>query len=284
MEEISATAFAPDPYVTNTTMLLPNPHMTLSNLRDAVVFLSDPNTPIQYRRYFHERNPIPGARWNKVHRLLNPDAIMPPGYSNITLLDDLRRLRDYADSFKDKVLYAHGIANIDGKGSPAQLVSENCYVRNFTTQNKLEQPHYVGQLEEHFSVRSLQSSDWFVGTPGLFGEIPDDFSISETIALPRRAFDSRSNNGAVERFTGERVTDLSRGEAAVPGALGVPRDPRIRSQPGLLPSTDNSEPAAKDGGSQVSVRNDPGQARRSGDDSKGYWLQAKAHPGPSEAP
>lgn len=194
-DTLEVDGVAPDPYL-----------VTLSNLRDTVVFLSNGNTPVQYRKYFHERNPLPGARWTNQHRLLNPDQIIPPGYSNADLLNDLRKLRDYADTFKDKVLYAQGVAHIDGKGSAAQLVSGTCYHRNFTTPTRLEVTRYVAHLEDHFSVRSLQSNDWFIGTTALYGEIQDEFAISDTIALPRKAFDSRSNNGAVERFTGEWVT------------------------------------------------------------------------------
>ncbi|CAH0765093.1 unnamed protein product [Bemisia tabaci] len=85
-DTLEVDGVAPDPYL-----------VTLSNLRDTVVFLSNGNTPVQYRKYFHERNPLPGARWTNQHRLLNPDQIIPPGYSNADLLNDLRKLRDYAD-------------------------------------------------------------------------------------------------------------------------------------------------------------------------------------------
>lgn len=66
---------------------IPTPEgVRFSNLRKVVISLADPDTPIQYRQAFYERNCIPGAIWNDFV-LCNPDEIIPHDYG----IDDLAR-------------------------------------------------------------------------------------------------------------------------------------------------------------------------------------------------
>jgi hypothetical protein len=59
--------------------LLPGHMLTFNNLRDTVLAMSDPATPVLARYYFIEHNPLPGARYRD-DLLVNRDEIIPPGY------------------------------------------------------------------------------------------------------------------------------------------------------------------------------------------------------------
>lgn len=60
--------------------IVPRPDaICINNLRDIVVSLADPATPLALRQAFFQNNPIPGAHWvNDV--FVNADEIMPPDY------------------------------------------------------------------------------------------------------------------------------------------------------------------------------------------------------------
>lgn len=54
-------------------------NIILSNLRAAVVFLADPNAPVDVRRRFHNNCPFPGAIWRD-DVVQNPNEIIPENY------------------------------------------------------------------------------------------------------------------------------------------------------------------------------------------------------------
>ncbi|KAK2582552.1 hypothetical protein KPH14_004843 [Odynerus spinipes] len=67
-------------------------HVFLFNLRDTVVVLSNPATPLEFRRRFYNNNPIPGAIWRNAPNdpvLTNADEIIPADYGPIQLHEDV---------------------------------------------------------------------------------------------------------------------------------------------------------------------------------------------------
>lgn len=53
----------------------------LTNLRQIVEYLSDPNSVPAFRRAFQVANSIPGTRWRPDDILLNPNDIIIPNYT-----------------------------------------------------------------------------------------------------------------------------------------------------------------------------------------------------------
>lgn len=125
--------------------------VTFSNLREVVMMLSLRTTPVSWRKYFYDRNPLPGAKWggrrqNRRRRirvdsdeemgqdleddfpvLLNPDDFMPEGYSDMDLHDDVIAFEDLLEAVGRKFpKYVH-IGRIDFKstGSGSMLVSND---------------------------------------------------------------------------------------------------------------------------------------------------------------
>lgn len=65
--------------------------LVLSNLRKTVVALADLSTPVDWRRDFFDKSPIPGQVVVN-NLLINADEIMPDGYDESALMDDIREL------------------------------------------------------------------------------------------------------------------------------------------------------------------------------------------------
>lgn len=61
--------------------IVPNPYLiTIHNLRQVVLALADPNTPLKERQHFIHRNPLPSAKFHN-YLLTNPDEIMPANFN-----------------------------------------------------------------------------------------------------------------------------------------------------------------------------------------------------------
>jgi hypothetical protein len=78
--------------------LIPVPEVVfLSNLRDVVTSLSNPNVQIGLRRHFMNKNPIPGARFDGA-LLTNGDQIMPANYNAEVLREDLYAVKNWIEA------------------------------------------------------------------------------------------------------------------------------------------------------------------------------------------
>lgn len=92
--------------------IVPNPYLiTIHNLRQVVVSMSNPNTPLAERKRFIHRNPIPSAVF--VDNLLtNPDDIMPERYDDEAIGRDMVAFRKMMHEMKtfdmvERVDYEH---------------------------------------------------------------------------------------------------------------------------------------------------------------------------------
>lgn len=73
--------------------IIPNPYLiTIHNLRQVVLALADPKTPLKERQRFIHRNPLPCAIFHD-NLLTNPDEIMPENYNIELALADIFAFR-----------------------------------------------------------------------------------------------------------------------------------------------------------------------------------------------
>lgn len=108
---------------------LPSPYtLTIFNLRDAVLGLSNPDIPEHTRSEWIQRNPIPGARFNANSLLTNPDEIMPydfQRYINLQFTSDLNS----CDALFNLLCASHpgsiGEVDMNGKGNELNLTAVN---------------------------------------------------------------------------------------------------------------------------------------------------------------
>lgn len=73
----------------------------MTNLRDTVVSLSNPQTVIAVRRNFINQNAIPGAKFNAQGFLTNADAIIPANYDAAALLEDVYAVKNWIEAASD---------------------------------------------------------------------------------------------------------------------------------------------------------------------------------------
>lgn len=112
--EVDHVYSIPDPY-----------HITIFNLRDAVVQLSNPECPVELRRRFIERNPIPGSVFSQ-DLLMNPDEVMPCAYFEYirqTFGDDIADCHSLFDQMAAVNPACVGNVTMDGRGSELNLVT-----------------------------------------------------------------------------------------------------------------------------------------------------------------
>lgn len=138
----------------------------LPNLRDIVELLSDRPLPSRRER-FHTANPIPGAEWDE-HRLLNPDDIMPLEYGVAQMRADLLALKDLLSHIRRKHPDLVASVNLDGKGSPATLVS--CEVQLRGMHDADSEPDLGEQL--FWTGEHLPPATFWIGVITLTGEVP----------------------------------------------------------------------------------------------------------------
>lgn len=105
---------------------LPDPYcITIYNLRSAVVLLSNEETPVEIRRAFFSRNPIPGAMIVN-NLLVNPGDVMPIEYFQYARQQFLQDIDDCAALFSQMSAAnatCLGHVPMDGKGSDLCLVT-----------------------------------------------------------------------------------------------------------------------------------------------------------------
>lgn len=105
-------------------VVLPNPfRVTVQNLRQTVLALSDPEVPQQVRQYFRMNNPIPGAIWNN-DLLVNPDDLCADNYFVSDMFrTDVDRFRRFISAAGSKLGRLFSDCRFDGTASSDMLVS-----------------------------------------------------------------------------------------------------------------------------------------------------------------
>lgn len=155
-----------------------------SNLRDVVLLLSDRQYPVDLRRNFYARNPIPGATWNNAPDnpiLANPDVIMPAAYDLDALQRDVNEMNrmmawmqqklpkfvtterlDFKRRGEKSILISNAEGELRYPDLPAGMQLNDYY-------NTLQ---LQGNITDFWSTRGLQKVDQLDGCMILEGEIP----------------------------------------------------------------------------------------------------------------
>lgn len=90
--------------------IVPNPYLiTIHNLRQVVLAMANPDTPLVERRRFIRRNPIPSAVFMR-DLLVNPEEIMPADYDEETITKDTVAFREMVHEMR--CMYKHLIENV----------------------------------------------------------------------------------------------------------------------------------------------------------------------------
>ncbi|GLV38133.1 hypothetical protein CBL_10100 [Carabus blaptoides fortunei] len=103
--------------------------ITINNLRDIVVLLSDPNTGLEVRQAYVNLNSIPAVKFNDEQNpiLVNPDDIMPADYGINTIRQDFQKIKALLAIVGRKLPKMVGSVTFDEKGNPGQLLSTEIY-------------------------------------------------------------------------------------------------------------------------------------------------------------
>lgn len=152
--------------------------VVLTNLRDVVVALSDPNTPRTYRSKFRTLNPIPGTKWDSEDVLLNADTIMPAEYNTNLFNAELFEMLMYVN------LLEQYLPNMKGGTNPIMEVQGRKSI--FVSNNPVSicQPELMedeplknlygkmprGDIDLFWSQFELGWREWFEGVMCLVGE------------------------------------------------------------------------------------------------------------------
>lgn len=166
--------------VNGATLFCPQPdRVILSNLRKTVVALADPAIPVIWRQDFFARSPIPGMIVVN-NLLINPDEIMPDGYDEQMLMDDIRELGNLnpiIQKFATKLSGA--LLSWDPMGGMSLLITTGpsdmkAKLRNggqeldvyYRTCNPL------GDAKDHWCMHEVTQADKMVGIIAMTGELP----------------------------------------------------------------------------------------------------------------
>lgn len=147
--------------------------VTILNLRDKVRLLANPAVPVAVRKAFHDKSPIPGAKWEN-HLLLNPDEIIDEDYlaPNSRLRD--KDYNDYGSLIKWlSIHHSSAVSDIaSDKGSVSQLIGVDTGREQFNTFTaddvRIDFPSR-GVLR---SSTILDPHHYVVGHATLLGELP----------------------------------------------------------------------------------------------------------------
>jgi len=187
--------------------------VTFSNLRAIVSSLADRQTPWEFRMYFYEHSPLPGAHWGGEKRrpdtskekdkdkdddqnmpstsnegdfpiLLNPNDFMPLNYTQDDLCDDVSAIRTLLHIVGQKYPKYIYLGQLDFRrvGNPSILVSNDvgtlrckdlAYSEDSGPNYNNEKP-LVGNLDRFWSPEFLTDLEFYLGVNHLFGERPQE--------------------------------------------------------------------------------------------------------------
>ncbi|GLV38135.1 hypothetical protein CBL_10102 [Carabus blaptoides fortunei] len=158
--------------------------ITIINLRDIIVLLSDPNTGLEVRRAYVNLNSIPAAKFNDEQNLIfvNPDDIMPADYGINTIRQDFQRVKALLAIVGRKLSEMVGSVTFDEKGNPGQLLSTEIDGDSPRTVSFVEfndnngvwfytiDPYITGDGRDWFTARKLSQEQTVSGALMLAGE------------------------------------------------------------------------------------------------------------------
>lgn len=170
--EPSATSSKRKHVERSTPLPRPDPFLvTITNLRDTVVALSDPLTPPEVRSYFRKLSPLPNARWSDSNLLLNPDQIMPHGYDLEYLRRDIAKFKSFLTLIKGKDTNLVGTLSYEGKGLDSALMSTS-FLDGRISQFNTEAIHRAPNIDVYSRAKHLNHLDNLYGPLLLMGELP----------------------------------------------------------------------------------------------------------------
>lgn len=162
---------------------MPRPeNILLSNLRETVVALADPGgaeAAVLHRNNFYQNNPIPAAKWDQNHTLMNAEQIMPAQYDLRDLDEDLRAL-NFFQSVTYKFHREPQRVNFNNAiGSKAILISSEMSglrtpdlrpEETLITYYQRAQPE--NDVNSFYSLVNLSDEELMTGATMLLGEQP----------------------------------------------------------------------------------------------------------------
>lgn len=170
--------------------------VTYSNLRRVVEALSDANTPQAVRARFYRNNPIPGAIWRNAPLdpiLVNPDEIMPDGYGNQELMDDIQTMHAKLMFLNKKgPKYFTQPIGYDVEGQKSMLICNRQgtlrAMDRLLDENLAD--YYVrlrveGDVDEFFNLIHLTTGEQMNGSLSLLGEQPQIQQLVYPVYLSR---------------------------------------------------------------------------------------------------
>lgn len=160
--------------IENELFTVPDPyHLTIHNLYSAVRALSNEHTPIELRRSFIHRSPIPGATFMN-DLLVNPNDIMPyplNEYIRRQFQQDVSCVDAFFDQISSIVPSCIGSVAMDGQGSELNL----CTVRTMPDSDFSVQSAYgiMCPLESHmFATANMSPVNRLRSWTNLMNESP----------------------------------------------------------------------------------------------------------------
>jgi hypothetical protein len=160
--------------------ITPDPYLIrISNLRQVVLSLSDPNTDPNVRERFRKLDPIPGSEWDDNDVLLNPNDIMPADYNRPRLQHDQMTVANFFAGVKRFDNCYVLPVNLDGSGRQTVLTTTHQAPGKLVLWNEFNTRAYEhhDQIDD-LAVRCLyplSSTDTLSAVLSLMSEWPVDW-------------------------------------------------------------------------------------------------------------
>lgn len=190
-----------EPQKNNKNNIIPDPYViTINNLRDTVVALSDPTTDLDVRKEFIANNPIPGAKFID-NLLINPDEIIPDNYDRNLFAEDYTKFKSMLSILKYKMEkyrrkpYPIATCNFNGAGNFVQLVT--AYKHHYS----LSDPSIVESSCEYTCIRLVNTGYLVRGAICLLGEYPLHDRINRLLFGIRETPGHETSNQITSRIT-----------------------------------------------------------------------------------
>lgn len=187
---------------------------SIRTLRELVMRLADPNTPVDVRMRYVNLNSIPGLMFeNEMNPIaVNPDEIMPAEYNPDAVRADFLRVKACLARIGRKLPKLVGSVNFDDRGNAGQLLSTEVYggsprIRSFAEYRPnvgmyvpAEEPCIVGDVRDWFTARKLTQEQVVSGAITLNGE----FCIQRPAEVLTPWVANRSARCAIARYAFSR--------------------------------------------------------------------------------
>lgn len=194
-------------------------NVTIRTLRQSVVMLSNPVTPLEVRQRWVALNSIPGAQFEDELDpiLVNPDDVIPGNYDLPMARNDFLLVNACLAKIGRKTPKLAGVISFNEKGNKGQLLTatinaNTSHIWSFVDFNEQNNnyvhnvpPHIVGDVSEWHTAVKLSQDQAVSGAITLTGEI--EIQRPAEITIPW--FANRNPRSAVARYSFSRENVIS---------------------------------------------------------------------------